>query len=60
VEAVDEFESERDQEGDEQQNVRQIGCRRHAGGIDVDVNTVRHIENAGGQKPEEQDDGNRI
>jgi len=60
MEAVDELEPERDQQRHEQQKVWQVGRGLHAGGVDVDVHAVRHVQNAGREESEEQDQHNRI
>jgi hypothetical protein len=60
VESVDELEPERDQERDEQQQEWQIRRRLHPGVFDVYVQAVGHVEDAGGQDPEEQNQGEGI
>ncbi len=60
MEAVDELEPERDQQRHEQQKEWQVGRGLHARGVDVDVDAVRHVENAGSEESEEQDRRNRV
>ena len=60
VEAVDEFEAERDQQRHEQQNIGQVGGDPHAGRVDVGVDAVGDVQQPGGEDAEEQDHGQRI
>ena len=60
MEAIDELEAERDQQSDEQQKIRQVGRRLHAGRSDVHVQAIRHEQHAGGEHTEEQDQCKRI
>jgi hypothetical protein len=60
VEAVDELEAERDQKGDEQKKIWQVGRRPHAGRVDVRVQAIRHEQDAGAEESEKQDQCQRI
>ena len=60
VEAVDEFEAERDQQCHEQQDIGQVGGDPHAGRVDVGVDAVGDVQQSGGEDAEEQDHGQRI
>jgi hypothetical protein len=60
VEAVREFEAERDQQGDEQQDKWHVGCHRGVGRIDIDVQAVGDEQQSTGQNPTKQDHGQRI
>ncbi|MGY3411573.1 hypothetical protein ACVWZV_007686 [Bradyrhizobium sp. GM5.1] len=60
VEAVDEFEAERDQQRDKQEDVGQIARDPRAGRIDIRIDAVGHIEQARGEDAEEQDHRQRI
>src|SRR6185503_21115524 len=60
MEAIDELEAERDQQGDEQKKTGQVGRRLHAGRFDVRVQAIRHEQYAGAEESEEQDQCERI
>src|SRR3954454_5492891 len=60
VEAVDEFEAERDQEGDDKEDIGQVARDPRAGRIDIRIDAVGHIEQARGEDAEEQDQCQRI
>ncbi|MGY4361614.1 hypothetical protein ACVW0J_008107 [Bradyrhizobium sp. i1.7.7] len=60
VEAVDEFEAERDQQRDEQEDVGQEGRHLRAGRVDVDIDAVGNEQQACGKDAEEQDHRERV
>jgi len=61
MEAVDELESERDEQGDAQQDVRQISCGRSQADIfDVVEQSVGGKQQPEREHPDEEDDGQRI
>ncbi|MET4829202.1 hypothetical protein ABH972_006791 [Bradyrhizobium ottawaense] len=60
MEAVDEFEAERDQERDEQQDVGQVARHACAGRVDVDIDAVGDEQQPRGEDAEEQDHRQRI
>jgi len=55
METVDEFESERDQQRDEQQKVGKIAGDPGAGGVDIGLNAVVDEKSAGRQNSKKQD-----
>jgi hypothetical protein len=57
VEAVDEFETERNQKRHEQQNKRQVVVDAGAGRVDVDINTVGHEQQPGSDHSQIDDPG---
>ncbi len=60
MEAVDELEAERDEQGNEQQEEGHVRSYRSTGRSYVDVQAVGDEQQSGRQNPTEQDHGQRI
>jgi hypothetical protein len=60
MEAVDELEAERDQEGDEQQDEGRIAGHLRAGRIQILIDAVGHEKQPGRQDSHEDDRGQRM
>ena len=60
VETVDELKTERNQQGDKQEKIRQICRDLCSGSIDVDIDAVRHEQQTSSENAEEDDHGERI
>lgn len=60
MEAVHELEAQRDEQGDEQQRVRQEGGEFRAGGVDVGIDAVDDVEEPRRRQAEEDDERERL
>ena len=60
VEAVDEFEAERDQQRDEKQDIGQVGRDPRAGGVDIDIDAVGDEQQRGCHHPQINDPRQRM
>jgi hypothetical protein len=60
VEAVDEFEAERDQKRDEEQQERRERRDFDAGGVDVRIDAVGDEQQDGGDNAPEENAGKRV
>ena len=60
MEAVDELEAERNEQGDEEQDIGYEGRDLRAGRIDIFVQTIGDEQQPAGQDAAEQDHGQRI
>src|SRR3954471_8007269 len=60
MKAIDEFETERDQQSDEKQQERQKSRGSRAAGVNIRIEAVRHVQQAAREQQQEDDGGARI
>ena len=57
MEAIDELETKRDEQSDEQQNIGQDRGRVHSGFVDIGIDAVRRVQHPDPEQPKEQNNG---